>query len=369
MIKKLALTALTFLVWAVPGTSCASQPVPDQVLHAKSNSLVPDWINLLQQKAAQSKSEADQVELALAYLQLARQPGWSRYYDKAQHLLNATQQPTSVTYWLARADSAQQQHQFQHALNYLTTVQRLEPTNINAILMINRIYLVQNNTAAALKQCKKLQGQQELFLLSLCSLEATGRQGKTKDSYKALQLLARQQHHLPLPQRYWLLAVLAEQAEALQQKQQARSWLEQVINTEQAPQAPLPLWVKWADLTLQSDSALVYRKLQHLHQQFPLEDALLLRLALAEQQTASGVRYQQLMQQRVQLREQRADTLHSADLAHYYLRLAPDYIKALHYAQLNFQQAQEPDDQQLLTTALQQAQQASASLFYTGEHL
>lgn len=368
MIKIYALSALALIGWLAPTIAGASQPIPDQVLKAKNTTPVPGWINQLQQKATQSGSATDQVALAQGYLQLARQPGWSSYYDKAQLLLNTTKLASSATYWLALADSAQQQHQFQDALGYLAKVQALDPANINALLMTHRIYLVQNNTEAALKQCKKLQGQQELFLLSLCSLETTGRQEKTKDSYKALQLLARQQHHLPLAQWYWLMAVLAEQAEALHQKDQARSWLDQVITAAQAQQAPLPIWVKWADLTLEQDSALVYQKLQHLHQQFPLEDALLLRLALAEQQSGAGVQYQQLMQQRVQLRELRADTLHSADLAHYYLRLAPDHTKALYYARLNIQQAQEPDDHQLLTKALEQSQQTSTFPVYAGEH-
>lgn len=180
---------------------------------------------------------------------------------------------------------------------------------------------------------------------------------KLQDSYKALQLLARQQQSIPLAQQQWLIAVLAEQAEFLHQPKQARAWLEQLLFAAQSELAPLPLWVKWADLTLKQDATLVYQKLQHLHQHQQLEDALLLRLALAEQQLAEGQEYQVLMQQRVSLREQRQDTLHSADLAHYYLRLAPDPKKALYYAGLNVQQAQEPDDQLLFTLALKQSQQ------------
>lgn len=371
MTKLSDFAAVYLLLWSViaglPTAASASPPSAELVLQAKPATPLPEDVRLLQQKAAKSLSNADQVALAQAYLQLARQPGWSRYFDKAQQLLKKAQPPHSVPYWLALADSAQQQHQFADALRYLARVQQLEPENINAILMKNRIYLVQNNTGAALQECKKLMGQQELFLLSLCSMEVTGRQGKIKDSYKALQLLARQQHALPLDQQHWLLAVLAEQAEASGHRQQARAWLEQALLAPETQQAPLPLWVKWADLALEQDSKLVYQKLHDLQQQQPLEDALLLRLALAEQQSSSASSYQQLMQQRVLLREQRSDSLHSADLAHYYLRLAPDYHKALHYAQLNFQQAQEPDDYNLLTRALQQSQHASLPSAPTGD--
>ena len=370
MLTKTAFITVVLILSAgtavLPVTTFAGSVEPKQVLQAKNSTPLPSWIKQLEQQAFGSQSAPDQVTLAQAYLQLARQPGWSRYFDKAQQLLKNAHTPSSAVYWLALADSAQQQHQFEDALNYLAKAQQLEPSDINALLMKNRIYLVQNNTTAALAECKKLLGQQELFLLSLCSLEATGRQGKTQDSYKALQLLARQQQTVPLAQQQWLLAVLAEQAEALHQPKQARAWLEQLLFAAQSELAPLPLWVKWADLTLQQDAALVYQKLQYLHQQQTLEDSLLLRLALAEKQQGMEQNYQHLMQQRVALREQRQDKLHSADLAHYYLRLVPVPEKALYYARLNFQQAQEPDDQQLLTLALEQSQPSSAPSIHTG---
>lgn len=350
-------------------TTVVAAPADELVLQTKQVIARPIWVRQIEAQASESGSAADQVKLAQAYLQLARQPGWSRYFDKAQQLLKKAHLPSSAGYWLAMADTAQQQHQFDNALNYLAKVQQLEPDNLNALLMKQRIYLVQNNTTAALAECKKLLGQQELFLLSLCSLEVVGRQGKTKDSYKALQLLARQQQNVPLPQQQWLLAVLAEQAETLQQTGTARGWLEQLLFARGAETAPLPLWVKWADLTLPQDPALVYHTLRDLHQQQQLEDALLLRLALAEKQQAAGQDFQQQMHQRVQLRELRQDTLHSADLAHYYLRLAPDPKKAWYYAKLNSQQAQEPDDQALLSLALAQFEQNPLPSISKGEHL
>lgn len=372
MLQKTAcITVLSFLLAgtaaSLPAITFAASPEAGLILQSKSRVVLPSWVKQLEQQASQSQSAADKVTLAQAYLQLARQPGWSRYFDKAQQLLKKAHSPYSAAYWLVLADTAQQQHQFEDALNYLAKAQQLQPDDINALLMKNRIYLVQNNTAAALAECKKLLGQQELFLLSLCSLEVAGRQGKTQDSYKALQLLARQQQTIPLAQQQWLIAVLAEQAEALRQPKQARVWLEQLLFAAQSELAPLPLWVKWADLTLKQDAALVYQKLQHLHQQQQLEDALLLRLALAEQQMAEGQEYQLLMQQRVSLREHRQDTLHSADLAHYYLRLTPDPEKALYYARLNVQQAQEPDDQLLFNLALAQSQQDNPPSVQTGE--
>lgn len=84
-----------------------------------------------------------------------------------------------------------------------------------------------------------------------------------------------------------------------------------------------------------------------------LEDALLLRLAIAEQSynEHSGNQWQTLMAQRVALRELRQDRFHASDLAHYYLDINKQPEKALYWAEINWQQAKLDADQQLLTRA------------------
>lgn len=86
------------------------------------------------------------------------------------------------------------------------------------------------------------------------------------------------------------------------------------------------------------------------------DDALLLRLTLAEQlsntSNTSNKVWQQRLSQRIEIRLQRNDTAHAADIAQYYLDIDPEPIKALHWANINWQQAKLTADKLLLKRAL-----------------
>jgi hypothetical protein len=192
----------------------------------------------------------------------------------------------------------------------------------------------------------------------VCSYEVAGRRGNAAQSYPALQQLQLQQRTLLPELDIWLRAILAEQAEMLAQPEQAIAWLTPVL-----AQAPVSLWLKWADLSLQQQRAAnVYAQLQPLQQQYGLTDGLLLRLALAEQALAQGDEYFNLLQQRMQLRMARGDKDHAADMVHYFLRVAPDAKAAWHWAQLNYTSAKEPDDAKLLQAARSAMRQIGAIL-------
>jgi hypothetical protein len=62
-------------------------------------------------------------------------------------------------------------------------------------------------------------------------------------------------------------------------------------------------------------------------------------------------KWQQRMKQRVKLRELRQDKHHAADLARYYLDIDANGQKALYWAKINWQQAQEYKDLELLKRA------------------
>jgi hypothetical protein len=280
-------------------------------------------------------------------LHQARLPGHSGLFQQAQWQFNQLevssadkQQSQRADYWLLRADIAQQQHQFSAALAALQQAEQLQPQPQIALVRA-RIALVQAMPKQALSACKSLLAQQELFLFQLCSLEAIGRDGQAAQSYPLLEKLAKNAD-IPLPERLYLQATLAEQAEALQQPRAAAAHLWPWLS-----QAPVPFWNKWADLMLLQDPTAVYQRLHSLAQTLTLEDSLLLRLARAEQLIETRSQYQDLMAAQIQLRERRKDQLHSADLAYYYLYLQPNQTKAHHYAGINYQQAKEPDDQKL----------------------
>ena len=81
------------------------------------------------------------------------------------------------------------------------------------------------------------------------------------------------------------------------------------------------------------------------------DDALLLRLAIAEKENSKRPYWQNVFAQRVVLRELRNDNLHAAELARYYLDVNIQPEKALHWARVNWQVAQQHGDRKLLDQA------------------
>jgi len=353
-----------FYIWlclfsSLPLLAQSVKPEATDVLSlGKTLPLTPALQTLTQQLVKQPDNDAVRLEAVQLYLQGARKPGFDDWFHQAQALLDelSSTSRNSDSYWLLLADMQQQQHQFATALESLQRVFERDAANINASLMAARIYLAQNNTAAAQQACARL--WQELFLFSVCSYEVAGRRGNAIQSYTALQQLYSQQKSLSVALDSWLRGILAEQAEMLGKPQQAIGWLEPAL-----PQAPVSLWLKWADLSLQQDaSAAVYARLQPLEQEYGLTDGLLLRLALAERNTKQGERYMTQLEPRMMLRIARGDKDHAADMVHYFLAVQPDAQAALHWAQLNYASAKEPDDLMLLQRARSAVQQEEGGL-------
>ena len=304
----------------------------------------------LQQALLRAPDDDVRLQLAQQYLQGARRPGFDDWFHQAEQLLNAVSDGgrQSQHYLLLLADIQQQQHQFAAALHTLDQVLLREPQHIQASLMAARVYLAMHQLDAAQQACGRL-WQQDLFLFSVCSYEVAGRRGGWQQSYAALLQLWQQQQELPLELDNWLRGILAEQAEQLGLIATAQQWL-----TPTLAQVPTSLWLKWADLSLALGQAeLVYQKITALPQLEAVADSLLLRLTRAEHQLAYAPVFSAQLHQRMQLRLMRGDADHAADLVHYFLYITPDAKSALHWAEINYQTAKEPDDQRLLALSQQ----------------
>ncbi|WP_445766704.1 tetratricopeptide repeat protein [Rheinheimera sp.] len=299
----------------------------------------------LQQALQQAPDDTVQLQLAQLYLQGARRPGFADWFHQAEQLLDAVSDDGRQRqhYLLLRADMLQQQHQFVAALHTLDQVLQREPQHIQASLMAARVHLAMHQLDAAQQACGRL-WQQDLFLFSVCSYEVAGRRGGWQQSYAALTQLWQRQPDLPLELDSWLRGILAEQAEQLGLIATAQQWLTPIL-----AQAPTSLWLKWADLSLALGQAqLVYQQISALEHIQALSDSLLLRLTRAEQQLALSPMFSADLTQRMQVRLARGDTDHAADLVHYFLYISPDAQSALHWAEINYQTAKEPDDKRLL---------------------
>lgn len=299
---------------------------------------------------AREASAQQDLTLAKNYLERAAQPGQSRLYGKAQLLLqpHIKKNTAPPEMWFAWAQLLQHQHKFSEALNALTYVLEKDPTHVSAQLMLARVYLVQDKPELAHKACLSLLGNSDLLTLSTCSLEVASHQGKLINSYTQLSALVTQQG-LPDDQRApWIIQVLADMAMRLKRPKEALAWL-----LPEPQEASVSYWAQWADiqLALQQPAAVLDTLAQRVIVAADYDDALLLRLALAES-AVGGDLWQSRFRERVALREQRRDSEHANEIARYYLDIHPEAKAALYWARVNWDSAKEASDKQLLDRAI-----------------
>lgn len=356
---KLQMLISGFIACAIIVNCAAAEPYtpssPDDIIAEWHYPTAEKLRRAKTQKNLQPQDVVATAVLANEYLRQAAQPGYSRLYGLAQAALKPfiDNNSDSVAIWLAWAQVKQHQHDFAEAQQALQKIFIKEPANVTAQLMAARIYLVQDNPQAARNGCLKLFGYTDLLTLGACSLEATSQVGLTQlaESYAELQQLIITQG-LPTDERQsWILQMLADMAIRLHKPHEAATFLEQVTRKNS-----LSYWVQWADVQLALANANhVLDTLTPLLDAAPdKDDALLLRVVLAEKQLQQTSSWQPLLAARIALREERGDTQHASDLAMYYLDVHPNPEKALHWAKINIEQAREPGDKQLLARAQQQ---------------
>lgn len=357
--KKLLLVAAIFLVSV---QLCAAPYTP-----TSNDEIIGHWAaptdDALQSIKTESRLRPNDpvtiVALANAYLAQASQPGQSRFYGLAQAALkplieknNSEKRSTDKNVWLAWAQVQQHQHNFTIAQDAIAKILQVDPANENANLLAARIYVIQENPAAARSSCLKLLGNADLLTVTACSLEAHSylHPDDLKNTYQQLADLVNRQG-LPKDERaIWLIQLLADLALRNNDIETAASWLSQRLEN-----ASVNYLAQWADVQLALNNA--QQVLDHLipivTTAAEMDDALLLRLALSEKKINHDKKWQTSLSERIQLREQRQDSLHASELALYYLDINPDSQKALYWAKTNFANTREYNDKKLLARAEQ----------------
>lgn len=338
----------------------AYMPTDPEHIIAQWNTTPSESLRALQiQQRLQPEDRSRVVQLASEYLVQAAQPGQSRLYGVAEALLkplieNNTDNIAALLLW---AQIQQHQHRFTLAQEILQKILPQQPDNDTANLLNARLYLIQGNAAAAQAACMRLLGHTDLLTLSACSLEARSTLGdkELSESYTQLQQIVSTQGLPDDERQIWILQILADMAVRLQQPQAALDFLNQIKSKNS-----LSVWVQWADanLALQNNQIVIDALTPLVSTSSQADDSLLVRLAIAEKKIAPTTHWQTQVRERIALREQRDDQAHAADLAIYYLDIAPDVDKALHWAERNYQLAREASDKNLLVRAQQAANAA-----------
>ena len=253
--------------------------------------------------------------------------------------------PTAkVGYLYARV--LQREHLFNDALTVIDNILKSNPNMVNSLLLKANMLQTKGKFDSARLTCLQLLGLASVETVSTCALDAESHNGKVETSYKSLLSVVGDKPSSQATQH-----VLAEMAFRLNQPKQT---LKHLANVD-LKKAPVSILVLWSDaqLELSNYNAVIDTISNLISEPNNLEDALLLRLAQAEKQNIQSQtsKWQALISKRIELREQRQDTFHAADLALYYLTIEDNSDKALYWATINWQQAKLESDKTLLARA------------------
>lgn len=253
--------------------------------------------------------------------------------------------PTSKVGYLY-AKVLQKEHKFNEAIAIAKNVIKNAPTHSNTHLLLANMLMIKGEFAKAKQHCTALIGQVSIITTSTCVLDIQSQKNGKEQLQQSYQSLLQITQNKPL--NLYTSHVLSEMAYRLKQYQNALDHISHI----QLNKAPVSLITLWADiqLGLLNNQQVLNTLGQLINHADNLEDALLLRLAIAEK-TTTQKKWQLLIKKRVELRELRQDFFHASDLAKYYIELEPNQNKAMYWAQINWQQAKMSSDGQLLSQA------------------
>ncbi|WP_416307317.1 tetratricopeptide repeat protein [Neptunicella sp. SCSIO 80796] len=277
----------------------------------------------------------------------------SQSYGRAKALLKPFIEQTQFNpqAWYLWARVLQHQHHFEQAQQALQRILNDDPTNINSWLLKANIHLVSNQPQQAKQACLQLLGKADMLTVSTCALEASSYQDKLLSSYQQLLAIKQQTNFDDLSTQLWVTQILADMAVRLNKLAEAAV----LLDNQDLQKLPLSYLVQWADVQLSlNHHRQVLEQLGKVVQKNSfMDDALLLRLAIAEKRESSGqdTTWSSRFSRRVTLRELRQDESHAADLARFYMDVTPNPQKAQYWAKMNWRDAKLVADKKLLERA------------------
>ena len=327
--------------------------------HAAPPYTPPSASTVLLQRASLAKSAGTTpisspeiaVVLAQAAIQRGRISGDPREYGRAQAALARwwldPAPPPAVR--LLRATLRQQRHDFSAALADLDALIASRSGGGQALLSRASLHMAMGNPVPAARDCQALKGRALPLTVVACAAASAGISGQLGPAITALQQELAQPGNASVGERLWAETLLAELLEAAGQRPQAAAAYASALKL--AADDPYLLATS-ADFWLQSGEP---RKALSLLRGQEQNDALLLRIALAQKALAAqgeaAQRSQQQLASRYQLAEIRGEAFHAREQARFALELQGEPAAALAYAQRNWQAQREPADARLLMQA------------------
>ncbi|MER2491819.1 tetratricopeptide repeat protein [Catenovulum sediminis] len=339
------LTIITLLVKQVQAENLAYVPQDKQMVIFTYN------------KQGETKPDIGELQVLSHLYQRSQLPGQSYLITEIQARLNffLSYYPASAESEFLQASLYQRQHKFARAQAILQKLVKQQAGYANYGLMLANVALQQGQFKLAKDACARLLGHAaneitltcmlEVESLQLDSWEGKNDQKKLNRTYQALLNVVQPEQN----NNIWIAQVAAEMALNVDKLQQAERWLS-FYPLESMPVSALALW---ADIQLaQTNYTYVLHTLGSLVSKTQSsDDALILRLAIAEKQLGHANLWQQKMKTLVDLRSQRNDVEHAAELAQYYLQVAPQPQLAMQWAQKHYELSHTAKDNQILRAA------------------
>ena len=296
------------------------------------------------------------LRLSKAYLDLGRRNGDPRFVSYAQ----ATLAP-----WVQRTDAPaaalvlgaivlQSSHRFDASLAMLERALHSDPANAQALLTKATVLQVRGNFSAARKTCAQLTASAGQLIAIACLASANSMNGKLPESYRLLDQVFTDDARLPTDVRSWMRGQLGEMSVRLGADARAEQHFKAALQAD-----PDDLYIKgvYADLLLVQHRA---QGAIALLQNNEAQDALLLRLAIAEAAIKTGHRWADMYGARFEAARRDGDKTHLREQARFALEVRGDTQQALTLARQNWQIQREPADVRIYARAAKAARNKDA---------
>jgi len=347
----LILLSAGFVVGPWSGVAVAAPFVPQndaKVLERLRTAPLDQTTRELRQLRAQLTREPDNLELAARlakrYIEQGRAESDPRYYGRAQAALApwwGLPEPPPVILIL-RATIRQNRHDFDAAMDDLSLTLKTDPSNAQAWVTRAVIFQVRGEYNEAKRSCLPLLRLSTELVTATCLSSVSSLSGQAAQSYKLLRRVFDNASSASSSERLWALTVLAEIAARTGQHLAAEGHFKQALALG------LPdsyLLSSYADFLLDQGR---FAEVVALLKDETRADALLLRLALAEQvlhaPALSG--HVAALRARFAANRLRGDIaqIHRREEARFTLQLLKQADEALRLAQENWTIQREPLD-------------------------
>ena len=306
---------------------------------------------LRRQLTAEPENLALALDLARRYAALGRSAGDPRYYGYAQAALGPwwglAAPPGDVL--LLRAHIRQSAHEFDAALRDLGRLLARRPNHAQAWLSRAFILQVQGRPRAALESCRRIPRTTSRLLREICLSRAESLIGRSASAQDRIAAALAADRDGEAALRVWALTVSAELARRAGEAARAEQIFKRALGL--APRDAYLLGA-YADLLLDQGRA---EDLRDLLAGQDRNDALLLRLALAEQKLGApqAQEHAATLAARIEASRRRGSSRHQAIESRFALAIAKEPDRALRLALANWRsQTEVPDARLVLEAAL-----------------